>query len=144
MKNKKVKNRISNRRYTGRYCKKQECNQEFIPSDARQIYCCEQHRIDHNNDKRKIVDKIENAFTKKAKNNKRILIKILSSNEYKRDGVINVSILQYEGYDFTIYHKTEFDSKTKRELKICYEYGIQLKDTENKNFIIIKLDEHGH
>lgn len=146
MKKKKelMNKRFSNRQYPTRNCNKTDCKELFIPTDARQIYCCKQHRIDYNNDKRKIADNIESEFTKKVKNNKRILIKILSSNEYKRDSVINESILLYEGYDFSIYHKTVFDSKTKREVKICYEYGILLKDTENKNFKIIKLDEYGH
>ncbi|MGL2963845.1 hypothetical protein ACSVH2_08525 [Flavobacterium sp. RSB2_4_14] len=140
MKNRKVIKRVSNRRYPIRYCKKQDCNEAFIPTDARQIYCCEQHRIDYNNDKRKIVDKIESDFTKKAKNNKSILIKILNSKEYIRDGVINISILQYEGYDFGIFHSIKIEEKTKKEMKFCYEYGVLLKDSENKNYIIYKQE----
>lgn len=133
-----VKKRISNRRYPIRICKKPDCSGEFTPSDSRQIYCCEQHRIDNNNDKRKIIAKIESEFTKKAKNNKSILIKILNSKEYIRAGIINFTILDYEGYDFGIYHSIKIDDKTKREVKFCYEYGISLKDSENQNFIIYK------
>ena len=40
---------------------------EFIPTDGRQVYCSSQHRIDSNNDKRKVIDKIESDFKKKSK-----------------------------------------------------------------------------
>jgi hypothetical protein len=70
----KVKKRISNRTYPSKLCKKEGCYTEFIPTDGRQVYCCSQHRIDSNNDKRKIVDKFESEFIKAARNNKMVLI----------------------------------------------------------------------
>ena len=46
-----IKRRISNRTYPSRYCIKPDCNKAFVPNDARQKYCSQQHRIDSNNDK---------------------------------------------------------------------------------------------
>ena len=43
--------RISKRQYPPKTCK--QCGEPFIPTDARTVYCRDQHRIDFNNDKRK-------------------------------------------------------------------------------------------
>ena len=69
IKKKTSRQRVSNRTYPPKLCKKPDCNFEFIPTDGRQVYCNAQHRIDSNNDKRKIIDKFESDFNKKARNN---------------------------------------------------------------------------
>jgi hypothetical protein len=130
--------RVSNRTYPPKLCKKQDCNLAFVPTDGRQVYCNAQHRIDSNNDKRKITDKIESDFNKGAKNNKRILIKIHDSKEYLNSGVVNKSLLAYEGYDFNIYHKTLIHKIANREVKFCFDYGLMLEDTKNNNYKILK------
>jgi hypothetical protein len=130
--------RVSNRTYPPKLCKKLDCNLEFIPTDGRQVYCDKQHRIDSNNDKRKIVDKIESDFNKGARNNKRVLIKIASSIAYLKSGVVNHSLLKYDGYDFNIFHRAQMDSITNREVKFCFDYGLMLVDTTNNNYKIIK------
>lgn len=133
------KTRHSNREYPSKLCQKPDCNLEFIPTDARQIYCSRQHQIDSNNDKRKIVDSIEKDFTKTVKNNKMILIKIYNSKEYKMRGSIHYSILRYEGFNHAFFHSLKFDSDTKREVKFCYDYGLMLLDSEKDIYKIIKL-----
>lgn len=135
--------RVSNRRYPARNCQKEDCSTEFIPTDSRQLYCCEQHRIDQNNDKRKSVNKIETTFTRQAKNNRAILMKIFNSKEYKNKSVIHYSVLDYEGFDFTVYHHSLIDNNTNRELKVCYDYGIMLSDSENQYYKIINKQTHG-
>jgi hypothetical protein len=132
-----IKRRISNRTYPPRYCVKPDCNNEFIPNDARQKYCCEQHRIDANNDKRRIINEIEAGFTKRAKNNERILIKICSSPLYLKYKCINHWILEHEGYDFETFHYLEFDVETGFEIQFCYKHGILLIDAEKKYFKVI-------
>jgi hypothetical protein len=64
---KELKKRTSNRRYPIRTCKKPDCNEGFIPTDARQVYCSEQHRIDFNNDRRKLKELIDISFLKIVK-----------------------------------------------------------------------------
>jgi hypothetical protein len=84
--------RYSNRVYPPKICSKQGCNEEFIPTDARQIYCCRQHQIDSNNDKRKIVDSFESIFNKAARSNKQILFQVFNSHQYVKMGMF---MLQY-------------------------------------------------
>jgi hypothetical protein len=140
MKNKiQKRQRFSNRTYPPKLCKKQDCNTEFVPTDGRQVYCNAQHRIDSNNDKRKVIDKIESDFNKKAKKNKQIMIKIKGSVNYIKSGVTNKSLLLYEGFEFPIYHRKQIDSDTNREIQICYDYGLILIDAKNDNYIIEKI-----
>jgi hypothetical protein len=135
--------RVSNRRYPARKCQKADCDTTFIPTDSRQLYCSKQHQIDQNNDRRKVVDKIESTFTKKAKKNRAILIKIFNSKEYKNYSVIHYSILDYEGFDFTVYHNSFIVDSTNRELKVCFDYGIMLSDSEKQYYKIINIQPYG-
>lgn len=136
-----IKRRISNRTYPPRYCVKPDCNNEFIPNDARQKYCCEQHRIDSNNDKRRIINEIEVSFTKQAKHNKQVMIKIEKSDFYRKSGVVNKSLLLYEGFDFSCFHRKQIDSDINREIIICYNYGLVLIDSKKDNYKILKLNK---
>jgi hypothetical protein len=131
--------RFSNRTYPPKLCKKHDCNLEFIPTDGRQVYCCAQHRIDSNNDKRKVIDKFESAFQKKVKHNKQVLVKIEKSGFYIKSGIVNKSLLLYEGYEFSIYHKRFFEKNSNREVLVNYDYGLMLVDSMKENFKILKL-----
>ena len=136
----KAQKRISNRTYPQKLCKKEGCNYEFIPTDGRQVYCCSQHRIDSNNDKRKVIDKFESNFTSRAKSNEKILIKIIGSPFYIKNDYTHSIFLEHECYDFEIFHFIEYDEETNREIKFCYKHGIILIDAENKYFKIIKKE----
>ena len=132
-----IKRRISNRTYPSRYCIKPDCNKAFVPNDARQKYCSQQHRIDSNNDKRKVIDKIDNDFTSRAKRNEKILIKIIESPYYIKNDFTHFIFLEHEGYDFETFHFIEYDKETNREIHFCYKHGILLIDAEKKHFKII-------
>jgi hypothetical protein len=141
-KNNHVK-RVSKRTYPSKICQKPNCNIEFIPTDARQVYCNAQHRIDSNNDKRKEIDSIERDFNKTARNNKYILKKVSESLFYIKNGKVNASLLEYEGYDHTVYHRICKDDKTKREIKFCFNYGLTLSESDQQFFkIIIEKNEN--
>lgn len=140
IKKKTKKQRFSNRTYPPKLCKKLDCNMEFVPTDGRQVYCNAQHRIDNNNDKRKMIDEIESDFKKKAKKNKQIMIKIKGSVNYIKSGVANKSLLLYEGYDFGVYHKKDREKGTNREVLICSDYGLVLVDANNENYKIDKIE----
>jgi hypothetical protein len=141
MKN-KLKKRTSNRHYPIRKCKKTDCNQGFIPSDARQIYCCRQHQIDASNDRRRSINSYELVFNKGAKNNKQTLLQIYSSEEYKKKGYVHYSVLQYLNYDFDIFHSIIIDEEYRVEVKFCFEYGLYLINVEKQLFKIVKNDNH--
>lgn len=134
---KKQLKRISNRTYPPKLCKKEGCNTEFIPTDGRQVFCCSQHRIDCNNDKRKVIDKFESEFNKSARSNKRILIKISVNKFYLHSGKVSASLLDFEGYDHSIHHRIVVDEKTNREIKFCFNYGLTPIDSEKKLFKIV-------
>lgn len=131
-----LQKRTSNRRYPIRKCKKPGCQGEFIPSDARQIYCCEQHRIDFNNDRRKLKESIDTAFLKSVKKNRAILFKIASSDFYKQNSNAHLSLLEYEGYNFDIYHQIIINETTDNEVHICYDYGLEFIDPTGGYFSI--------
>ena len=132
-----IKKRFSNRTYPRKLCKKPDCNMEFVPTDGRQVYCSSQHRIDSNNDKRKVTDKIETDFTLRAKSNEKILIKIIGSPFYIKNGFTHSVFLEHEYYDFETFHFIEYDEETNREIQFCYKHGIFLIDAEKKHFKII-------
>jgi hypothetical protein len=131
-----IKRRESNRRYPLRKCKKPDCQEYFVPSDSRQIYCCEQHRIDFNNDKRKLKEAINIFFLKTVKSNRAILNKIKSSNFYKENGYSTKFLLDHEGYDFSTYHRIIINKKTGREAHVCYDYALELIDAKEEFFSI--------
>ncbi len=137
IKKKISRQRFSNRTYPPKLCKKQDCNMEFVPTDGRQVYCNAQHRIDNNNDKRKVIDKIESDFNKLARNNKRILIKVSKSLTFLVTKKVSASVLEYEGYDHSIYHRSIKDNITKREVKFCFNYGLTLTESDQYFFNII-------
>jgi hypothetical protein len=133
---KDLKKRTSNRRYPIRKCKKPDCQGEFIPSDGRQIYCCEQHRVDFNNDRRKLKESIDIVFFKTVKKNRAILFKIDSSDFYKKNSYVHLSLLEYEGYDFNKYHQKIINKDTENDVFVCYDYGLELVDPTKRNFSI--------
>ena len=141
MKKKKTnRQRVSNRTYPPKLCKKLDCYLSFIPTDGRQVYCSAQHRIDSNNDKRKILDKHEISFNKSARKNIQVLIKIYNSIEYIKSGKVSESLLSYEGYTLSTYHRAQIDEDTGREVKFCFDYGLMLIDSKNRYYKIIKND----
>ena len=133
--------RVSNRTYPPKLCKKPDCNFEFIPTDGRQVYCNAQHRVDSNNDKRKIIDKFESDFNKKARNNERVMKKVINSKSFISSGRVSLTLLEYEGYDPSIYHISRIHEKTKREVKFCFKYGLALSESD-KNYFNIIHDDH--
>lgn len=144
MKQKKytLNKRVSNRRYPIRKCKKPDCQEDFVPSDSRQIYCCEQHRIDFNNDKRKLKDAITIIFLNKIKNNEAILKKIEKSEHYKKINGVHKPLLDYEEYDFKYYHEIIINEKTGNEAHVCFGYSIELVHPEKQFFVIKKTSKN--
>ena len=136
------KKRVSNRRYPLRMCKKPDCQEGFAPSDSRQIYCCEQHRIDFNNDKRKQKEAITVLFLKKVKRNEAILAKVIMSDYYIQKKGIYKSLLDYEGYDFKYYHQKIINSVTGYDSHVCFDYIIDLVDPNEQFFKIKKISEN--
>ena len=137
-----IKRRESNRRYPLRKCKKPDCQEYFVPSDSRQIYCCEQHRIDFNNDKRKQKEAITLLLLNKVKNNEAILKKVKISDIYKEKKGVYKKLLDYEGYDFKYYHQIMINEETGFEAHVCFGYILELVDPTRQFFIINRTAEN--
>ena len=137
-----VKRRVSNRRYPIRKCKKPDCQEDFVPSDSRQIYCCEQHRIDFNNDKRKQREAISLLFLNKVKSNEAILKKIVESDYYKKHEGVYKPLLDYEGYDFKYYHQLLINKFSGCTVHVCFGYTLELVDPKEQFFKIKIITEN--
>ncbi len=137
-----LRKRYSNRVYPPKVCSKQDCDEEFVPKDARQIYCCRQHQIDANNDKRKIVDSFVSNFNKLAKRNRQILFHVYNSEEYRKCRHVHSAVLKYLNYDFDNFHSITIDEYSGVEVKFCFEYGLYLFNVEKQLFKIVKIENH--
>lgn len=137
-----TKKRYSNRVYPPKFCSKPDCNEEFFPTDSRQIYCSRQHQIDTNNDRRKSINSYELKFNKVAKNNSKTLFKIYNSEEYRTTGYVHHAVLKYLSYDFDNFHSIIIDEFSGVEVKFCFEYGLFLFDVEKQLFKIVKNDTY--
>jgi hypothetical protein len=126
--------RTSNRKYEERTCL--QTGRKFIPTNKRQKFIDAQARIDYNNDKRAVVGKVLNAFSKQIKLHEKILaqgeqrLKELSKKTLGRD------ILIYSGYDFNIYSERTVNSTTGKYILWAINYGIEGIDAEKESVII--------
>lgn len=131
-----LKKRNSKRKYPPAICIKPDCGATFIPTDGKQKYCCAQHRIDHNNDKRKVKAEADVDFLKSVKQNREILKKIEAKAFYRNNNQLNLSLLEYEGYQFEVFHRKAINNETNGEVFVCYDYGIECIDAINQTYKI--------
>ena len=128
--------RVSNRRYLPKRCKKPECNAVFIPSDSRQKFCCQQHRIDHNNDVRKVSSKPFEDHIKKLKHNEAILKKAYNILKATGNEKAVIDLLRYEQFYEDCF--TKFSKNDQTDQIVCWvnDYGIEgLKEPGSKLII---------
>ena len=125
--------RISNRKHPDRICKKPDCKKQFTPADKRQIYCTQQHRVDHNNDLRDLKDKPHKVIKQINLKNQEILAKIYRIQKAKNYPEFNYHLLEVDDFDRRYYtDSTMVDSKI---VYWNYHYGVQGVDSEKKLFI---------
>ncbi|CAN5461090.1 hypothetical protein BH11BAC3_BH11BAC3_09580 [soil metagenome] len=129
-----LEKRISKRRYPAKECP--QCLETFIPSDKRQKYCSEQHRVDYNNDCRSKKDLHINHTASVIKRNEQILTKIYSQVERLREKVFSIELLKYEGYQFNINTGINKNTATGSTIFWTHNYGLECCNTEKKLFII--------
>ena len=126
--------RTSNRKYEERICL--QTGIKFIPTNKRQKFIDAQARIDYNNDKRAVVGKVLNDFSKQIKLHEKILaqgeqrLKELSKKTLGRD------ILIYSGYDFNIYSERTVNITKGKYILWAINYGIEGIDAEKESVII--------
>lgn len=131
----KPNKRISKRVYPPQKCK--QCNAEFVPHDAREIYCCEQHRIDYNNDQRRIkCAPLKELNTKMVKNEK-ILKKFYDALQSHKQELLFIDFLILDKYDFNVPCETSI-SKVGNKIEWQLSYGLEGVNQKSKLFKIHK------
>lgn len=128
--------RISKRRYPQIKCKKDGCNIMFAPSDSRQIFCCIQHRVDHNNDNRKQKSKPFNDHVKKLKHNESVLKKAHQRLKETGNDIAAIDLLRYERFHESSFTNVSKNQETGQMVYWVNDYGIEgLKDPDAKLLI---------
>ena len=134
---KKIIKRLSKRTYPAIECL--QCRSSFIPTDARQKFCCEQHRIDFHNDQRKIKEAPFKKLNARVLKNEAILGKIfLRFDENNPVKSFHKTLLNYEGYDFEINHERGISPSTNNEIEWFFYYGLEVADRQKQTFIVHK------
>lgn len=128
--------RPSNRVYPPKKCKNPACGKMFTPTSKRQEYCIPQHRIDYNNDLRAVKDQPYKLHGKKLAHNLAVLKKIHLSLAANNQITFSIQLLQYELYNFGICTGRSINKDTGNEIEWNYNYGIEVKNSNEKTFII--------
>jgi len=131
-----MKDRNSKRRYPPKKCK--QCTEWFTPTDARQEYCCPQHRIDFNNDQRRIREAPVRSIADNLKKNELVLIKAADVLSRLNQCIISMDMLLLAGYDTVVFSSSSVNTKTGNKVFWNINYGIEGCDWINKGFIIHK------
>ena len=128
--------KISKRRYPPMKCKKEGCDIMFIPSDSRQIFCCVQHRIDHNNDKRKEISKPFNDHIKKLKHNEAVLKKAYDMIKITGNNKAALQLLDYEQFNHNCFTNLTKNQETGKMVYWVNNYGIEGFNQSDSTFVI--------
>ncbi len=131
-----MKKRNSKRIYPAKKCP--QCIKLFTPNDARQVYCCSQHRIDFNNDQRRIREAPVRSIADKLKKNEQVLIKATDSLSRQGQHIISLDMLLYDGYDIMVFSSSSINKKTGKKILWNISYGIEGCDEINTGCIIHK------
>ena len=130
-----VKKRVSNRIYPQRRCLKPDCQVLFTPRYKQQTHCCDQHRIDRNNDARTTKDLPGKMLEKTFQHNQRVLKKLYAACIRLNTTSIPYDYLSIEEYNHECFTNRTINEVTRVHVYWCYHYGIErIKDT--RNFII--------
>ncbi|MBK7307765.1 MAG: hypothetical protein IPN43_11395 [Chitinophagaceae bacterium] len=127
--------RISKRVYPKRNCK--QCDCEFEPHDAREVYCCEQHRIDYNNDLRRLKDAPLKDLNGRIVNNEKILKKFYETLIGLNQESLSIDFLILDKYDFNVPCETSIN-KVGNKIEWQLSYGLEGVDEKKRLFKIHK------
>ena len=96
---------------------------EFMAKDRRLVFCCNQHRVDHNNDlkwKRSIDAKKEDPLLQNIK----VLDELWETNER----TVQVSSLREQGFNFLYYESRVSDLEGKKFKVMLAAYVLSLME----------------
>ncbi len=131
-----MKKRNSKRIYPTKKCRQD--SKLFTPTDARQVYCCPQHRIDFNNDQRKIREAPVRSIADKLKKNEQVLIRATEALSRLGQRIISLDMLFYDGYEIDVFSSSSINKKTGKKILWNISCGIEGCDEINTGCIIHK------
>ena len=129
----------SKRRYAEKICHNPICDfgTKFIPYDIRQKFCCEQCRINFNNDQRRTLnnsayknEKFLREYDKKLKEIYQL------ENDAKGYCVAHISILKHKKINLQLLVHEQENTFTKGTVRWFYQYGTE-RHPVNKDYYII-------
>jgi len=128
----------SNRIYPKKLCINPECKKSFIPHDRRQNYCSAQCRNNFFNDRRHEENQTKYKDEGVLREMDKKLGKIYEKNVMINQTYVSLEVLKYEGIDPNLCVRTVQNDLTKQAIRWYYSYGLEIKDTERKTFLIHK------
>lgn len=128
--------RISKRTYPLIKCRKLDCDIIFTPRSKREKYCCEQHRIDQNNDNRDAKAAPGIRLEKMYQHNQIVLKKLKNACEKLNNRCISIDYLNIEDFNHDCFTHATINKETGNTIFWNYSYGLEPYDKNNRTFII--------
>jgi hypothetical protein len=118
-----------------------QCEQEFVPKRKDQVYCSDECRHDHNNEKKKKENEVDYEAEKRLRKNAKILKKILNHPFYKGFRIDRI-FLEYERFDFnvvTTISEISVKDKPNRRIQWHHKYGIEVVEVKKVGDVLHQL-----
>jgi hypothetical protein len=132
----------SKRRYPKKKCTNPECEECFIPTDLRQIYCCGQCGIDARNDRRRQLNSTRYKDEKTLKEYDKILEAI--HNRIRQLDKKTISLREIELFGITKHTiNIETVMADSRKIRWFYFFGLHAANKDFTEFNICKRDKIG-
>lgn len=129
-------NRKSNRQYPARKCL--FCGSSYIPHDFRQKYCCEQHRRNFLNDKRRNENHTRFLDEKHLRSIDRILERLHKRMKELKVNSITLEQLLLMGIQKLDINVATTQTQDNKIVRWFYEYGLQAANEASTEFKISK------
>jgi hypothetical protein len=126
--------RVSNRKYPQRECLKTDCKIIFEPIRKNQVFCCNQHRIDQNNDNAHAKEQQIRQLEKIYRHNEAVLKKLYIYMAKSNSKSISCDYLDIETYNHQFYTFKTLNENTREIIYWNYNYGLEIFDKNRKTF----------
>jgi len=112
------------------------CKEFFVPTDSRQIYCSQQHRINFNNVNYKQTEAHIREHNKLLKQNAAILKKLKERQKQLLWANVPSHLLEYEGFQREVFNRRSKNENLKYPIYWYLDYGLEQLDNNGTDFII--------
>ncbi len=132
----------SNRTYPPRICKNPNCmhGRNYIPHDARQVWCCPPCGVDAYNDVRRALNLSRFQPEKHLREYDVKLGKLYELYLKDQYCAVHTFILQHERIDLSLCVEQQTNKTTGNPIRWYYQFGIEIHPSDNNFFIIQKRE----